>query len=243
MAARLGARAMELTVESASDASRGLRRIRFSSEGLSDLSHEPGQDVMLQLDDGRGGRLRRRYTIRRLDRSGPWLDIDIVLHGEGPGARWAATVSEGEVVKAIAPRGKVFPDADSAWHLFAGDESFLPAAAAMAESLPEDRVAILVIETPGGLAEQPVETSAHLEESWLQRNGTSAGTPALLVPAMESVTLPPGEGHVYLGGEMKVVAAMRSALLQRGLRAEQISPKAYWRLGSANAAHGEPDRD
>ena len=31
--------------------------------------------------------------------------------------------------------------------------------------------------------------------------------------------------------------------VQRGLPAEQVSPKAYWGLGKANAAHGEPPRD
>jgi NADPH-dependent ferric siderophore reductase len=38
------------------------------------------------------------------------------------------------------------------------------------------------------------------------------------------------------------VAQLRSVLLKRGLAAEQISAKPYWRAGRANAAHGEPDR-
>ncbi len=35
---------------------------------------------------------------------------------------------------------------------------------------------------------------------------------------------------------------MRQALLARGMEAGQISAKPYWRVGRANAAHGEPER-
>lgn len=35
---------------------------------------------------------------------------------------------------------------------------------------------------------------------------------------------------------------MRTALLDRGLSNEQVSVKAFWRTGSANADHGEPDK-
>ena len=34
----------------------------------------------------------------------------------------------------------------------------------------------------------------------------------------------------------------RQALVERGLAAEQLSAKAYWRAGAANADHGEPER-
>jgi hypothetical protein len=39
-----------------------------------------------------------------------------------------------------------------------------------------------------------------------------------------------------------VVAGMRRTLLELGLTPEQISAKPYWRVGRANAAHGEPER-
>jgi NADPH-dependent ferric siderophore reductase len=40
-----------------------------------------------------------------------------------------------------------------------------------------------------------------------------------------------------------VVLALRQVLKERGLEPEQISPKAYWGHGKANASHGEPARD
>jgi NADPH-dependent ferric siderophore reductase len=63
------------------------------------------------------------------------------------------------------------------------------------------------------------------------------------VAAVTGVGLPAGHGHAYLAGEARAVLALREALAARGLAPEQISAKAYWGLGRANAAHGEPARD
>ena len=60
---------------------------------------------------------------------------------------------------------------------------------------------------------------------------------------MTSRNWPPGAGHAYLAGEARLVLALREALAARGLPGDQVSPKAYWGLGRANAAHGEPARD
>ena len=78
---------------------------------------------------------------------------------------------------------------------------------------------------------------------WLHRAGADPASAGHLVAALESVDLPDGRGHAYLAGELGVVAAMRAALLGRGLTAEQISAKPYWRSGRANAPHGEPERE
>ena len=53
----------------------------------------------------------------------------------------------------------------------------------------------------------------------------------------------PGRGQAYLFGEARVVLALREVLAARGLPADQMSPKAYWGRGRANAGHGEPARD
>ena len=50
-------------------------------------------------------------------------------------------------------------------------------------------------------------------------------------------------GHAYLFGEATVVSRLREVLAGRGLGQDQISPKAYWGRGRANASHGEPARD
>jgi NADPH-dependent ferric siderophore reductase len=64
-----------------------------------------------------------------------------------------------------------------------------------------------------------------------------------LVGEATDVELAPGRGHAYLLGEASVVLALRERLASRGLPQDQMSPKAYWGRGRANAGHGEPARD
>lgn len=126
-----------------------------------------------------------------------------------------------------------------------GDEAALAAIAAMAESLPGDAEATLVIEVPEEADEQDIDTAARSRVSWLHRLDAPAGDPAAsaLVTEAAEVELPPGRGHAYLLGEASVVLAMRERLAARGLPEDQMSPKAYWGVGRANAGHGEPSRD
>jgi NADPH-dependent ferric siderophore reductase len=187
-----------------------------------------------------GATFRRRYTVRRHDPRGRRLDLDIVLHGDGPGARWAARAPLGERVEAIGPRGKIILDSSARWHLFVGDEAGLPSALAMAEARDLGSTATALIEVdPGhGLADPG---GAGADVRWVERPG-APGRPEALIEALDAVTLPDGPGHAYLAGELKVVATLRRALVDRGLPEDAISAKPYWRLGVANAAHGEPPR-
>ena len=226
-----------------------MRRIRCTASGLADLSYLPGQDVMLTVPTAAGPTFRRRYTIRSFDPAVPAIDIDMVLHGDGPAAAWAASARPGSRIEGIGPRGKVTVDPDAAWHLFAGDDSALPASLAMATSVVEDEgsgpgQALVILEVDGPDDEQRAETADGREVpvQWVHRAGGDPASGAQLVAAVTALPLPSGPGHAYLAGELGVVAAMRRALLARGMEADQISAKPYWRVGRANAAHGEPER-
>ena len=243
-----GVQALELTVVSTQRLSPAFCEVRLSAAELAAFAYQPGQDLMVAVPSDGGGHFRRRYTIRRLDRGSRTVDLDIVVHGDGsslgPGARWAVRARTGDRVEALGPRGKITVDPDADWHLFAGDESALPATAAMAESLPAGKRAFIVLEVAGPEDEQPIGTrpDVAVEVHWRHRTG-EPGTGDALPRALEELNLPGGRGHAYLAGELATVAAMRKVLLGRGLTAGQLSPKPYWRKGKANAAHGEPGRD
>jgi NADPH-dependent ferric siderophore reductase len=222
-----------------------MQRIELAAAELDGFRYHPGQDVMLLVAaDGRRP-VRRRYTIRNLDQDRRQLAIDVVLHGDGPGERWVRSVRPGDRIEGIGPRGKVFPSMSADWHLFMGDESALPAILAMTEALPGDADATLVLEVPAEADEQEVAAAARTRVSWLHRLGRPAGYAAssALVTEAGEVELRPGDGHAYLLGEASVVLAMRDKLAARGLPQDQMSPKAYWGRGRANAGHGEPARD
>jgi NADPH-dependent ferric siderophore reductase len=233
---------MQLEVVDSHPLSPGMQRLVLTAPELAGLRYRPGQDMMLMVAVDGDRPVRRRYTIRALDHGRRLLTLDVVRHADGPGERWVAAARPGVRVEGIGPRGKIFL-AEADWHLFIGDDSALPAFFAMAGALPAGVRALVVLEVPGPRAEQDLVTAADAEVTWLHRDARAAGDPAALVQAAAAVALPPGRGHAYLAGEATVVLRLREALAARGLAPEQISPKAYWGRGRANASHGEPAKD
>ena len=223
--------------------SPGMQRITLTAPELEGFRYAPGQDVMLLVAADGNRPVRRRYTIRSLDRAELVLTLNVVRHGEGPGERWVAAARPGDRIEGIGPRGKIttLPEAD--WHLFMGDESAMPAILAMTEALPGDADATLVIEVPGPDDEQELLAPARTRLSWLHRLGRPAGDPALLTAEAADIELLPGDGHAYVFGEAAVVSALRDVLASRGLTPGQVSPKAYWGRGRGNGGHGEPAKD
>jgi NADPH-dependent ferric siderophore reductase len=240
-----GTRKLHFEVTETRQLTPHMQRLSLTAPELAGFSYQPGQDIMLLVaaDDRRP--VRRRYTIRQLDTDRRLLIIDVVLHGDGPGERWIRAAGPGDRIEGIGPRGKVFPAISADWHLFMGDESALPAIAAMTESLPGDADATLVLEIPAAEDEQDLIAAARTRISWLHRLDRPAGDPraSVLVAEAADVELPPGNGHAYLLGEASVVLALRDRLAARGLSADQVSPKAYWGRGRSNAEHGEPAKD
>jgi len=220
-----------------------MQQVVLSAPELAGFGYRPGQDVMLMVAVDGDRPVRRRYTIRDTDPARCLLTLGIVRHDGGPGERWVAEARPGDELEGIGPRGKIFPVEGAAWHLFAGDFSALPAFFAMAGSLPAGQRAIVIQEVPGPGDEQELAAAADVEVAWVHADGRPPGDPAALAGALAAMPLPPGAGHAYLAGEARLVLALREALAARGLPGDQVSPKAYWGLGRANAAHGEPARD
>ena len=234
---------MQLEVVDSAPLSPGMQRLVLTAPELAGLQYQPGQDMMLMVAVDGDRPVRRRYTIRALDHEQRLLTLDVVRHAGGPGERWVAAARPGDRIEGIGPRGKIFLTEAADWHLFMGDDSALPAYLTMAGALPAGARALVILEVPGPAGEQDLVTAADAEVTWLHRDGGSAGDPAALVAAAAAVTLPPGRGHAYLAGEATVVLRLRETLAARGLAPEQMSPKAYWGRGRANASHGEPARD
>ena len=220
-----------------------MQQVVLSAPELAGFGYRPGQDVMLMVAVDGDRPVRRRYTIRDTDPARCLLTLGIVRHDGGPGERWVAEARPGDELEGIGPRGKIFPVEGAAWHLFAGDFSALPAFFAMAGSLPAGQRAIVIQEVPGPGDEQELAAAADVEVAWVHADGRPPGDPEALAGALAAMPLPPGAGHAYLAGEARLVLALREALAARGLPGDQVSPKAYWGLGRANAAHGEPARD
>lgn len=225
------ARTYSLRVTAVVDLTPRMRRVTLAGDALAGFAPWPGQDVVLHLTHGDAG-VRRRYTVRHFDPVSRRLDVDFVLHGEGPGASWAQRARVGDDIEIFGPRGKVAMS-DAGWQLFAGDESALPGIAEMVEALPAGVAATLLIEVRDAAEEQSVEAAARADLRWLHRGDAAPGSAELLERAVRDVGFPTSDRHVFFFGESRVVRRLRDIARARGLRGDEISAKGYWNQGRA----------
>lgn len=249
----------EAVVRGAHDITPRMRRVTLACE---DTAHFDSDSLHVRVlippggrkpvwpgvgDDGRilwpkdqDALVPRVYTIRSIDHARRELAIDVVLHDDSPGSRWARNAQAGDPVGLLGPGGGGIVPAD--WYLLCGDETALPAIARIAETLPATAGARIVIEVVDAAEEQAIHSRAGIELNWLHRDGAPAGSTELLPQAVRGITWPDsGEIFVLAGCEQ---AAAR--LIRKYLRAERKLPRerhlvaAYWRSGHADVHdHGE----
>ena len=172
--------------------------------------------------------VRRTYSIRRIDHEARELDVDIVLHGNTPGATWARTACAGDPIGLIGPSGGELPEAD--WYLLAGDETALPAIARIAEELPAQARATILLEVSDLQECQSLSTRASLNVHWVLRNGAPAGSTALLEDAIRSLDWPRcDDPYVLVGCEKLTAREIRTFLRRdRGMAKDRHLVMAYW---------------
>jgi NADPH-dependent ferric siderophore reductase len=237
-------RALALQVVELAELTPRTRQARLTGPELARFSYQAGQDLMVLVDTSGGRIIRRRYTIRRFDQRAQLLDLNMVVHTDGPGARWARQLKVGDSVEAIGPRGKITLVPSASWHLLIGDDVAVPCMAAMVEALPAGARAVVIAEVADAAEELPVSPPAGVELSWvwLHRDGRAPDDPSALIERIRASSWPEGEGQAYVAGEAAAVKALQAALIARGFAPERVAAKAYWGRGRANASHGEPLR-
>lgn len=243
LAERLKANALVCDVVRATQLSPSLYELVLHGEAAR-LAGEPGNDVMIRVDAGDETFVRRRYSVRALDEERDEFTLWISTEHAGPGSDWVQRATPDEHVDVIGPRGKIPLDPEADWHLFVGDVSGLGAFYRMAQSIEAPGRAIFIVE----IDNDEDAVTAQFDEGvavtgiFVNRQDRERNNPAGLLSGLAAFALPPGEGHAYLFGEFSVIRVVRSALVDRGMREDTISFKAFWRMGRSNAEHGEPDK-
>jgi NADPH-dependent ferric siderophore reductase len=209
-----------------------MRRITVRSAALADLALRPAQDVELLLREDGGRRVKRRYTIRTHRPGEGEIDLDVLLHGSGPGSTWGGAAALGDAIEFQGPRGKL-ELRPAPWHLLCGDESALPAIAAICAAVTEPTVALLEVQDQAD--ELPLAAAV---THWVHRGATPPGTPEPLYQALTELPLPAGQGHAYLMGETRTMVALRAQLEERGVAHDDIFVKGYWNLGRPDRIAG-----
>ncbi|MFR9727649.1 siderophore-interacting protein [Saccharopolyspora sp. MS10] len=145
----------------------------------------------------------RTYTVRAFREREAELDIDFVLHGVeeghgGPASTWAATAAPGDEVALLGPdrpgTGRMWgcewsPPSTARQLVLAGDETAVPAMAAIVESLPHDSRGVVCAEVPTAADVQTWRSPRGVEVRWLvrQRAGGTVPHGALLEETVTEV--------------------------------------------------------
>lgn len=166
----------------------------------------------------------RDYTPRRVDLSSGELDIDFVLHGDGPASTWAEQAKPGQHLHIAGPRGSmIVPDIFDSY-LLVGDETALPAIARRLEELPAGRKVLAVIEIADEHEQQALDSAADVEVIWVVRGRDD------LLGAVRELQVPQGSLYAWVATETKLSRQVRRVLLdEHTLNDEFVKAVGYWR--------------
>ncbi|VVP86328.1 siderophore-interacting protein [Pseudomonas fluorescens] len=169
----------------------------------------------------------RDYTPRRYDLDTLELDIDFVLHGDGPAATWAEQATPGQFLHIGGPRGSmIVPDIFDSY-LLIGDETALPAIARRLEGLAANRRALVIVEVENGAEQQKLESPAQVNVIWVLREGGRNN----LLATVKELQVPSGKLYAWVATESKVSRQIRRVLLdEHGLDEQFVKAVGYWRL-------------
>jgi NADPH-dependent ferric siderophore reductase len=204
------------------------RRIRLRAPALAGAAWVAGQHV--RVDVGPKGAmtpLLRTYSV--WDRDGDAIDLQALLHGDGPGARWVAAAAAGDEVLVTRPKGD-FVTRPADWHLFVGEETASVAFGPMLRALPEvRRKASRAVVEIGGPADR---LALDGDVTWVERRGDEVSPSPSLVAAVEALDLPADPGVAYVAGEARTVQAVRQHLVrERGWPRRSVLTKPFWAPG------------
>jgi NADPH-dependent ferric siderophore reductase len=171
----------------------------------------------------------RDYTPRRYDPQTGELDIDFVLHGDGPAATWAAQAEAGQTLNIAGPRGSmIVPDMFDSY-LLIGDETALPAIGRRLEALPANRKALVVVEIDNAAERQTLHSEAAVEVIWVVRGEQD------LLEVTRQLSLPAGDLYGWVATESSLSRKLRRVLLDEfKLDEATIKAAGYWRADGTN---------
>ncbi len=188
-------------------------------------------------DDGSRPAIRTLTPLRVAtgpDDGPPEVDVDVVLHGEGPLSAFAATVEPGAEA-ALAGTGRGYEvDPDASLLVVAGDESALPAIGQLIEAAAATTEVVALVELTAPEARLDLLAHPRLEVTWLER-AAGAEPGAALGPAVAGLDLPP-DLRLWAAGEAAAMQRIRRHLFEGlGLPRPRCVVRGYWKRGAAGA--------
>lgn len=194
----------------------------------------------------------RDYTPRRFDSERLELDLDFVLHGDGPAAAWAQQAKPGDELWFAGPKSSTVVPADLGRVLLAGDETALPAIARFFEERPSNAPVHAVITVPDPAAKQRFALREDDEVTWVI---AEPGDPDALAEAVAEACgaafadSADGAPFVWAAAESRSLLAVRRFARAIGVPKSHTNITGYWHAPQdrrsasgvgANAVLGDP---
>ncbi len=202
---------------------------------------EPGQtEPTRPLPDGPRAVSMRTYTPLAVRPEALEVDVDFVLHGDGPASTWAAQATIGQVLFLMGPGPGYALDTADTQHLLIADDSALPAVETILAALPAGAHAQVLLEVISQAEQRPLHSAAQLDVVWLARGPDHRTAGQALEKALHALA-PIGPGtRVYLACEAAAMRRIRQLLITAlGVNRSQIVGRGYWKLDVVN----HPDHD
>jgi NADPH-dependent ferric siderophore reductase len=178
----------------------------------------------------------RTYTPRRFDAATRALEVQFLLHGDGPGSQWAERAAVGHRLVLIGPGGRFTLEPEVGRWWVAGDESAMPAIGTLLEALPPDAGAEVHVEVASD--DDRLELKSDAQVSWHHRRSADGFGTELMDAARGAVVS--ADWRYWVACEANAMRGIRRVLLEeRGLPRTSVVTRGYWRTGEPNY----PDHD
>jgi len=173
-----------------------------------------------QYPEGKEPSPARDYTPRAFRADALELDLDFVIHGEGPASTWAEKARVGDKLGVGGPRGSMIVPGDYDHYVLVGDETALPAIGRWLEEMPAGTQVTVLAE----IASESEKQALAREARWFIRGASPS-----LDEAVAALPIPAGDTFWWVATESKRARELRSLLVEtRGIDKDWVKATGYW---------------
>lgn len=176
------------------------------------------------------GHSERHYTVSGIVPGG--LEVEVFLHGDGPGSAWGRSAVVGDTVRISDPMEYYGPPQGSGVRVLVGDLTAVPAIARILADAGAEESFRVAIEVPAMSEARDLPSAAPVDVQWRVAGngmGPSAVVDILRGLFAEGVLDPAASPYVWIACESKVSRSARQLLRREvGLPISQQRIVGYW---------------
>lgn len=241
----------KVTVQSVERLTPLLRRVVFEGDELEGfgpprpaahikLHMVPAGETWSPADEAAPRPPRRTYTPRSFDPTARRLVVDFMIHGHGIASDWAQRAEPGQTMFVSGPGGGYDVPPEVRTLMLVADDTALPAAGMILESMPPACKAVVLAEIADENEQRQLAVAGAHEVVWLHRNEARSAPGALLEAAVREHAVSYPDAFWWVACEAASMRRIRTRLFaQPGFDRTRLHTRGYWKYGEI----AYPDHD